>query len=46
MLEPHIVPHQPVFKSMYNMVHMDEKWFNRTRENQKVYCVLDEEGPS
>jgi hypothetical protein len=45
MLEPHSVPLQPVFKSNYNVVHMDEKWFNRTKATQKVYCAPGEEGP-
>ena len=45
MLEPTSLPHQPVFKYMYNVVHVDEKWYYRTRKNQTVYCVPGEERP-
>lgn len=31
MLEPHTIPHAPTFKSMYNIVYIDEKWFYMTR---------------
>lgn len=45
MIEPDTIHDQPVFKSMYNVVHIDEKWFYRTKANQKVYCAPDEERP-
>jgi len=33
------------FKPMYNVVYIDEKWFYRTRRNQKYYLANDEERP-
>lgn len=45
MLEPSSIPHNPIFKHMYNVVHVDEKWFYRTRKSQKVYCAPGEERP-
>ncbi|KAF8715545.1 hypothetical protein HU200_027203 [Digitaria exilis] len=35
----------PSFKTMYNVVYIDEKWFYRTRRNQKYYLANDEERP-
>ena len=34
-----------LFNSMYNIVYIDEKWFYRTRCNQKYYLANDEERP-
>jgi hypothetical protein len=45
MLHPPSLPHQPTFKDMYNMVHIDEKWFYMTRRCQKYYLALDEDKP-
>ena len=39
------IPAQPTFLSMYNLVYIDEKWFYRTRGNQKYYLANDEERP-
>ncbi|CAM0144787.1 unnamed protein product [Urochloa decumbens] len=33
------------FNPMYNIVYIDEKWFYRTRKNQKYYLANDEERP-
>jgi hypothetical protein len=33
------------FKQMYNVIHIDEKWFNRTRGSQNYYLALGEEDP-
>lgn len=30
------------FKPMYNVMYIDEKWFYRTRRNQKYYVANDE----
>ncbi|KAM0876114.1 hypothetical protein ACQ4PT_036370 [Festuca glaucescens] len=35
----------PIFKSMYNYVHIDEKWFNLTKKNRKYYLLPEEEEP-
>lgn len=33
------------FKTMYNIVYINEKWFYRTHKNQKYYLANDEERP-
>lgn len=33
------------FRSMYNTVHIDEKWFQITKPKQRVYLAADEEEP-
>ena len=33
------------FNPMYNIIYIDEKWFYRTRRNQKYYLANDEERP-
>ena len=38
-------PHQPTFIDMYNMVHIDEKWFYRTNKVQKFYLAAGEHEP-
>ncbi|KAJ1278221.1 hypothetical protein BS78_04G062700 [Paspalum vaginatum] len=45
MLDPSSVPHEPRFNEMYNIVHIDEKWFYRTKKTQKYYMALDETIP-
>lgn len=39
------VPSDLSFKQMYNLIYIDEKWFYRTRCNQKYYLANDEERP-
>ena len=34
------------FKSMLNMVHVDEKWFYLAKINQKIYLVPGQTGPT
>lgn len=36
---------QPSFKEMYNVIHIDEKWFYRTKKSLKLYLADDEEEP-
>lgn len=36
---------QPSFKEMYNVIHIDEKWFYRTKKSLKLYLAGDEEEP-
>ena len=38
-------PHQLTFIDMYNMVHIDEKWFYRTNKVQKFYLAAGEHEP-
>jgi hypothetical protein len=45
MLEPSSIPHQPVFRHMYNVIHADEKWYYSTRKTQKFYCAPGEQRP-
>jgi hypothetical protein len=45
MLEESSIPHDPMFKSMYNIVHIDEKWFEMTKKSTNYYLLADEEDP-
>ena len=42
MLEQHTLQTQPKFKEMKNIIHQDEKWFNRTRKDVTYYMTQDE----
>ena len=33
------------FDAMFDVVHIDEKWFNITKVNKRIYLALDEEVP-
>ena len=39
MIDPR-KPHQPTFIDMYNMVHIDEKWFYRTNKVHRSFTWL------
>ncbi|XBJ06018.1 hypothetical protein VPH35_024697 [Triticum aestivum] len=45
MFDEHTVPQDPKFKEMYNVIHIDEKWFYRSRGSQNYYLAIDEEDP-
>ena len=45
MLDELSVPEEPTFKGMYNVIHIDEKWFYRTKGTQNYYLAPDEEEP-
>lgn len=45
MLEESSIPHDPIFKDMYNIIHIDEKWFYMTKKIEKYYMLPDEEDP-
>ncbi|KAM0853409.1 hypothetical protein ACQ4PT_051104 [Festuca glaucescens] len=45
MLEKIIDFEDSNFKQMYNVIHIDEKWFYRTRGSQNYYLALGEEDP-
>ncbi|KAH7835801.1 hypothetical protein Vadar_029964 [Vaccinium darrowii] len=45
MLEPSSLETQPVFKDMYNYVHIDEKWFFMTKESEQFYLLPEEPEP-
>ncbi|XP_012851562.1 PREDICTED: uncharacterized protein LOC105971259 [Erythranthe guttata] len=39
------IQHDPIFNGMYNIVHIDEKWFNMTKKSEHYYLLPDEEDP-
>ncbi|KAH7855835.1 hypothetical protein Vadar_029521 [Vaccinium darrowii] len=45
MLEPTSLETQPVFKDIYNYVHIDEKWFFMTKEAERYYPHPEEREP-
>ncbi|XP_028065655.1 uncharacterized protein LOC114268654 [Camellia sinensis] len=45
MLEHNSLQGQPMFKSMYDYVHIDEKWFYVSKEVERYYLLLEEEEP-
>lgn len=45
MLDSASIDHDPIFKGMYNTVHIDEKWFYLKEKSKKFYLVHDEEDP-
>lgn len=38
MPDPYNLPRNPKFKDMYNIVHIDEKWFDLTRKKRDLLC--------
>ncbi|KAF7801620.1 mariner transposase [Senna tora] len=45
MLEPCSIPRDPIFIGMYNIIHIDEKWFYMTKRSRNYYMLVDEEDP-
>jgi hypothetical protein len=45
MLEETSLPHDPEFKSMHNIVHIDEKWFYVTKKSANYYLLENEDEP-
>jgi hypothetical protein len=45
MLDQRTLPHDPKFRAMENIIHMDEKWFKTTSRYKKYYMLLGENGP-
>ncbi|WCJ31571.1 hypothetical protein M5689_013054 [Euphorbia peplus] len=45
MFEGSSIPDDPIFKGMYNMVHIDEKWFLISKRSGKYYLLPEEEEP-
>ena len=45
MLEESSIPHDPRFKSMHNVVHIDEKWFYLKKKCLNCYLLADEDEP-
>ena len=42
MLDSQSIPDDPTFKSLYNVIYIDEKWFYRTKKNQIYYLAPGE----
>ncbi|XP_058208226.1 uncharacterized protein LOC131321239 [Rhododendron vialii] len=45
MLEPNTLEAQPMFKNMYDYVHIDEKWFYMSHESEQYYLLPEEPEP-
>nr|XP_027127766.1 uncharacterized protein LOC113743889 [Coffea arabica] len=45
MLESESLNTKPVFRGMFNVVHVDEKWFYMTKESERYYLHPEEEQP-
>lgn len=45
MLDKNSLPHEPKFVDMYNIIHIDEKWFYMTKKTEKYYLLPIEEEP-
>ena len=45
MLDSLSLPDDPSFKSLYNVIYIDEKWFYRTKKNQIYYLAPGEQIP-
>ncbi|XP_019435950.1 PREDICTED: uncharacterized protein LOC109342418 [Lupinus angustifolius] len=45
MLEDYNIPHDPIFKSMNNIVHIDEKWFYMSKKSNNYYLLPYDEDP-
>jgi hypothetical protein len=45
MIEESTILHDPMFKSMHNVVHIDEKWFYMSKKVMNYYILEDESEP-
>ncbi|XP_058782995.1 uncharacterized protein LOC131657639 [Vicia villosa] len=45
MLEETSLPRDPEFKSMHNIIHIDEKWFYMTKKSANYYLLENEDEP-
>ncbi|KAL7098802.1 hypothetical protein ACP275_09G041400 [Erythranthe tilingii] len=45
MLEGNSIHHDPIFRGMYNIIHIDEKWFQLTKKSEHYYLLPEEEDP-
>ncbi|KAI9128224.1 hypothetical protein K1719_001217 [Acacia pycnantha] len=44
-LEDHSIPNSPTFKSMLNIIHIEEKWFYMTKKKENYYLGASVEDP-
>jgi hypothetical protein len=45
MLDQRTLPHDPKFRAMENIIHMDKKGFNTTSKCKKYYMLLGDNDP-
>ncbi|KAL3624852.1 hypothetical protein CASFOL_031520 [Castilleja foliolosa] len=45
MLDNDCIQDDPIFKGMYNIIHIDEKWFYLSKKMERYYLLPDEEDP-
>jgi hypothetical protein len=45
MIDQNTIHTGPQFVDMENIVHLDEKWFNMTKNNRTYYLMPEEEDP-
>lgn len=45
MIDANSIPNNPTFVGMYNIIHIDEKWFSMTKKNENYYLLQDEDDP-
>ncbi|KAF2310199.1 hypothetical protein GH714_007183 [Hevea brasiliensis] len=45
MLDGGNIPHDPISIGMYNIFHIDEKWFYMMKKSENYYLLTDEEDP-
>ena len=45
MIETSSIPHNLRFMNMYNIVHIDEKWFYISKKCERYYLLPDESDP-
>jgi hypothetical protein len=45
MIDQNTIHSEPQFVDMENIVHIDEKWFNMTKNNRTYYLLPEEEDP-
>ena len=46
MLGPNSIPHDPVFRGLFDYLFIDEKWYYITRKSFRYYTVPGEEQPT
>ena len=44
-MDKNSLPHEPKFIDMYNIVHIDEKWFYITKKTKRYYLLPNENDP-
>ncbi|XP_021845168.1 uncharacterized protein [Spinacia oleracea] len=45
LIMDYTIPQEPTYYSMYDFIHIDEKWFYLTQKNQRVYLANNEPYP-